>query len=113
MADVIYVNFDEGVKRVMNNAKFYVKMLGKFKTDTNLNDLNAALEAGETEKAREAAHTIKGLAANLALTELFNQSLALETQLKAGAASPEQITTVKNVFDKTLEEVQKVIEANA
>jgi HPt (histidine-containing phosphotransfer) domain-containing protein len=113
MADeVIYVNADEGKKRVMNNAKLYVKLLGKFKTDTRLDDLDAALAAGDMERAQTAAHTLKGVAANLSLTELFKQSLELETQIKAKTVNPGQLETVKTVFTRTLQEVDKVIAQN-
>ena len=109
---VVYVNFDEGVKRVMNNAKFYVKMLGKFMADTSINDLNAALAENDLEKAYSAIHTIKGLAGNLSLTELFDQSLELENQIKTKAVTPEQSEIVKNTYAQTLIEVEKVITQN-
>jgi HPt (histidine-containing phosphotransfer) domain-containing protein len=112
MANAVYVNFDEGVKRVMNNTKLYVKLLTKFRDDTKLGDLEAALSAGEMEKAQASAHTLKGIAANLSLTELFTQTLELETQIKARAPKPEQMGTVKTVFAATLQEVDKVIAAN-
>ena len=113
MADeVVYIDFDDGVKRVMNNSKLYVKLLTKFKTDTRLDDLEAAIAAGELEKARNAIHTIKGVAANLSLAELHKQSLALENQIKAGAAEPAQLDTVRTAFAKTLQEIDKVITEN-
>jgi HPt (histidine-containing phosphotransfer) domain-containing protein len=110
--EVVYVNFDEGVKRVMNNAKLYVKLLTKFKNDTRLDDLEAAVGAGDLEKAQIAAHTIKGTAANLSLSELFKQSLELETQIKAKSVQAGQMETVKAVFTQTLQEVDKVIAQN-
>jgi HPt (histidine-containing phosphotransfer) domain-containing protein len=113
MADVIYVNFDEGVKRVMNNAKLYVKLLAKFKNDTRLDSLEAALAAGDMEKAQVEAHTVKGVAANLSLSGLFDQTLELETQIKARAVDPNQLETVKTVFAATLQEIEKVIAQNA
>jgi HPt (histidine-containing phosphotransfer) domain-containing protein len=113
MADeVIYVNMAEGVKRVMNNTKLYIKLLTKFKNDTKLDDLEAALGTGDMEKAQAAAHTIKGLAANLSLSELWKQSLELETQIKAKAVNPAQMEIVKNAFAQTLQEVDKVITQN-
>jgi HPt (histidine-containing phosphotransfer) domain-containing protein len=113
MADeIVYINFDEGVKRVMNNAKLYVKLLTKFKTDTKLDELDSSLAAGDLEKAQTAAHTIKGVAANLSLAELFKQSLELETQIKAKSVNPAQLETVKAVFAQTLQEVEKVIAQN-
>jgi len=110
--DAVYIDFADGVKRVMNNTKLYVKFLTKFKNETKLDDLEAAVAAGDLEKARNAAHTIKGVAANLSLAELYKQTLALETQIKGGAADPAQLNTVKTAFAKTLQEIDKVITVN-
>jgi HPt (histidine-containing phosphotransfer) domain-containing protein len=113
MADnVIYVNYEEGLKRMMNNAGFYAKMLTKFISDTNLNNLDDALAAGDMEKAKIAAHTLKGVVSNLSLTELYKQTLEIETQIKSGNIDPQQITVVKNVYTKTITEVEKVIAQN-
>ena len=109
MSDVVYINEEEGKKRVMNNGKLYAKLLTKFKTDTNLNDLYAFAEAQDWEKAQGAAHTIKGIAANLSLTELFNQSLDVETQIKGKSLKTESIESLKNCFAETLIQVEKVI----
>jgi len=110
--DAVYVNISEGSARVMNNIKLYVKLLTKFKNDNNLNELEAAIAAGDMARAQGAAHTIKGVAANLALAELFKQCLELETQIKGGAAQPEQLETVKTVFAATLQQIEKVIAEN-
>jgi len=112
MADIVYVDFDGGVKRVMNNAKLYARLLTKFRNDTKLDDLDAALAAGDLETAQAQAHTIKGVAANLSLTELFNQCLALETQIKAKAVDPNQMETVRTVLGATMTEIEKVIAEN-
>jgi len=108
-----YVDFADGVKRVMNNDKLYVKLLTKFRDDTRLNSLEEALAAGDMVKAQDAAHTLKGVAANLSLSELFKQCLELETQIKANAVNPAQIETVKTVFAATFEEINKVISGYA
>lgn len=110
--NVVYVDFTDGVKRVMNNAKLYVRLLTKFKNDTSLSTLESALAAGELEKAQTEAHTIKGVAANLSLTELFKQSLELETQIKAKSVNDGQMEILKNTFAATMTEVEKVITEN-
>jgi len=107
--DVVYINVEEGVKRLMNNTGLYAKLLAKFKDDTRLSELDAALGDGDLEKARTSVHTLKGLAANLALTELHKQSLEIETQIKAGKVNPGQIDIVKNVYTQTIKEIDKVI----
>ena len=109
MADVVYVNVEEALKRVMNNSKLLAKLLKKFKDDRNIIDLEASLAAGDLPKAQINAHTLKGLAANLSLTELYKQVLELETQIKAGSVVPGQLDTVKSVYSETLVEVDKVI----
>jgi len=113
MADgAVYVNVNEGSARVMNNIKLYVRLLTKFRNDNNLNELEAAIAAGDMTKAQNAAHTVKGVAANLALSELFKQCLELETQIKSGAVNPAQLETVKTVFAATLQAIDKVIAEN-
>jgi HPt (histidine-containing phosphotransfer) domain-containing protein len=105
----VYVDFEEGVKRVMNNATLYTRLLGKFKADTNLADLSAHLEAGDLEKAQISAHTLKGLAANLSLTELFQQTLDLETQIKARVIQDGALDILKNAYEETVKKVDEVI----
>ena len=113
MADeVVYVDFNEGIKRVMNNAKLYVKLLTKFKADTNLEGLLLSLAAGDLEKAKGEAHTLKGLAANLSLSELFKQVLELESQIKGNSVDSNLVETVKTVYAATVQEVDKVIAEN-
>jgi HPt (histidine-containing phosphotransfer) domain-containing protein len=111
--DVVYVDFADGLKRMMNNAKFYVKLLTKFNNETKIDDLLAALTEENMEKAQNAAHTVKGVAANLSLTELYRQSLELENQIKARAVDANQIETVKTVFAATMQEINKVIANHA
>jgi HPt (histidine-containing phosphotransfer) domain-containing protein len=110
MADhVVYVNLDEGKNRVMNNLKLYIKLLTKFKTGTTLDNFFAALDAGDYPKAQIEAHTIKGLAANLALSELFKQTLDVEAQVKAGSIEAAARENLKICFADTITEIDKVI----
>ncbi|MCL2196671.1 MAG: Hpt domain-containing protein [Treponema sp.] len=114
MADnIVYINVEEGSRRVMNNLKLFVKLLTKFKDDTNFNSISAFLAEGDMEKAQISVHTLKGLTANLSLTELYKQCVELETQIKARSVNPGQLEIVKTVYDQTLIEVDKVIAQNA
>ena len=113
MSDIVLVNTEDGLKRIMNNTKLYVKLLGKFKEDVNFSTLEASLASGDNEKARTSAHTLKGIAANLSLDELHKQTLEIETQIKAGAINPQQINVVKDIYNQTIKEVDKVIASYA
>ena len=113
MPEVVYIDEEEGKKRVMNNGKLYAKLLTKFKADTNIEDLAVFAGAQDWEKAQGAAHTIKGIAANLSLKELYRQSLDVETQIKGKSLSSESIEGLKACFAETIIAVDKVIEKNA
>ncbi|MCL2721531.1 MAG: Hpt domain-containing protein [Treponema sp.] len=113
MADIIYIDVDEGTKRVMNNSKLYAKLLSKFKDDQSINQINTALAGGDMAIAKDYTHTLKGLAANLSLTELYKHCMELEDQIKAGAAVTDKYSIVKEVYNQTIKEADKVIEQYA
>lgn len=63
-------NVDEGLARCMNNEAFYLKLVDKVLKDKGFEELSAAVEANDPDAAFEAAHKLKGVLANLALTPL-------------------------------------------
>jgi len=109
MVNVVYIDEEEGKKRLMNNGKLYAKILTKFKTDTNLTDLLSCVDAQDWEKAQAAAHTIKGIAANLSLIELSKQALDVETQLKGKSLDSGSLENLKACFAETQIQVDGVI----
>jgi len=110
--DAVYVNCTEGIKRMMNNPKLYVRLLTKFRNDTKLDALEAAFSQGDVEKTKAEVHTLKGLASNLSLMELSSQCLELENRVKNGNMEQGQMETVRAVFDTTLLTIDKVIAEN-
>jgi HPt (histidine-containing phosphotransfer) domain-containing protein len=107
--DKVYVDEAGGIKRLMNNTELYAKLLAKFKNENNLDDLNNCLAAGDLEKARVAAHTIKGTTGNLSLTALYQQSLELETQIKNKSVNQEAADSFNRIFALTMAEIDKVL----
>jgi HPt (histidine-containing phosphotransfer) domain-containing protein len=107
--DRVYVDEADGIKRVMNNVKLYVKLLTKFRNENNLNDLNSSLDSGDLEKAQAAVHTIKGIAANLSFTALFQQALEVETRIKDKAVDQRAVDSLNAIFAETLTEIDKVL----
>jgi HPt (histidine-containing phosphotransfer) domain-containing protein len=107
---VVYINVDDAVKRGMN-GKFFAKLLAKFKT-SNIGLLDETCDfvaAGDYEKAKVSIHTLKGISANLALTELYKQTVELEAQIKNGSANPDTREAVKKCFAETLVHIDEVI----
>ena len=64
-------NTEEGLRRCMNNESFYLRMVRSIPGDPDFQKLYEALDKGELEEAFEAAHHLKGSAANLSLTPLY------------------------------------------
>ena len=113
MADVVYIDQEDGKKRVMNNGKLYARLLGKFRDETALEPVFAALEAGNYEEAQGLAHTIKGITGNLSIKALNEKIVELEVQIKAKSVNPQIIEEIREAFAATLPEVEKVIAENA
>ena len=64
-------NADEGLQRCMNNEAFYLKMVSRFLEDKSFDKLKAEIDNGNLEEAFKAAHALKGVLGNLAITPLY------------------------------------------
>jgi len=107
--NVVYINTEEGLSRLRNNTGLFAKLLRKFLDDTNLKQLEDTVRDGDIENAKIAVHTLKGIAANLSLTELCEQCLKIETLLKAGSVEFEQLDKIRTVQKQTIAEIEKFI----
>ena len=59
---------DEGLARCMGREDFYLKLVRMTCNDGNMAKLQVSVAAGDLDAAFEAAHALKGILANLALT---------------------------------------------
>ncbi|MDR2793869.1 MAG: Hpt domain-containing protein [Treponema sp.] len=109
---VVYVNQQEGLKRVMNNKKLYVRLLTKFRNETNLSELLGAVAAKDCDKAEETAHTLKGLCGNLSLTALYEKVTALDAQLKNKIIDTDAVDDIAACFNETQKAIDGVLAAN-
>lgn len=64
-------NVDEALERCLNNEAFYLRLTDMTLQDPNFDRLKDAVGSGDLDKAFEAAHALKGVLANLALTPLL------------------------------------------
>lgn len=64
-------NVDEGLARCMNNEEFYLRLVGLVKNEAGFDTLEQAIANNQLKEAFEAAHSLKGVLANLAITPLF------------------------------------------
>ena len=119
-------NLDDFFKTVGSEAKTVLdrlggsemlvrKFLGKFKDDKSFSELTAALEAGDIDTAFRAAHTMKGVCANLGLDSLFKLSSEVTEILRPKAEgaieeAKKKMPELKKEYERVLEELKKLAE---
>ncbi|MDR0556914.1 MAG: Hpt domain-containing protein [Treponema sp.] len=108
----VYVNQEEGLKRVRNNKKLYITLLTKFKNETNLTELLSCIAEKNYEKAEASAHTLKGLSGNLSLTALCEKATELDAQLKNQTIDADAVAGITACFNETQKAIDEVLAAN-
>ena len=77
------VDTKEGLTRCMNNQTFYFKMLKMGLNNDQFEKLQSALAANNIDEAFEAAHALKGVLGNLALTPIYKPLAEMTEMLRA------------------------------
>ena len=83
----------------------------KFLEDKSFEALCAEMEAGNREAAFRAAHTLKGVCANLSFTRLLHSAAELTEVLRAEsdaipAAAPDLLETVRHDYQTTVSAIR-------
>ncbi len=99
------VNVDEGMKRFMNNADLYEKMLGRFLDTVKQSDVMSFIEAGNLEEAVSKAHNLKGVTGNLSITPLYKGYSEIVALLREGKPDDARV-----VLENLLPVQEKIIE---
>ena len=76
------MDVDATVARFGGNESLMMRFLTGFPNDKNMQTLRVAMELGDREALKTAAHTLKGLTGNLGLTPLFEASTELMNTLR-------------------------------
>lgn len=84
--EALGVDRQEVMARFMNNEGFYTRILKKFLEDQSYGQLKNAFNTGSTEEAFRAAHTLKGVSANLGLHNIYALSSEITEQYRHGDA---------------------------
>jgi len=87
--DVPGISVHQALSRLDKNETLYLALLEKFKQNYAHadRDLNALIEQGQHEDARRLAHSIKGVAGNIGITELQTAASSLETAFRDKVSS--------------------------
>lgn len=107
-----------GLQRLQGNRKLYRKLLMNFSTDYAgvTKDIQTALDAGDLDQAHQLVHSLKGVAGNLAATDLHAATLKMEQAVKGDEnrerASRDslnlKLSELQSTLNSTLEAVQSL-----
>ena len=90
---------DNGLSRCMGNEAFYFKLIGKVIDDSNFKILEDSVAAKDLDKAFEAAHSLKGVLGNLALTPIY-EPVCEVTELLRAKQDVDYSEYLKKISDK-------------
>ena len=87
------------------SEKLVRKFVGKYPADPSYAQLNTAIEEGDWQMAFRAAHTLKGVAANLGMEELRQAASDLTENLRGGKplSDPALLERVRTCHKKVVE----------
>ena len=95
----------EGLGRCFGNEEFYLKLVRAVPDETSFDALRSALDQGDKKAAFDAAHALKGVLSNLALTPLSEPAVEITENLRA-----EKDMDYEPLMAKLMEERQKLKE---
>ena len=87
-------SLDEVLERLRLESRI-VKYLGLFLSDPSFNELKDAFAKNDAQTAFRAAHTLKGVAANLGLNKLSASSSELTEDLRPGVFTDKSQTLLE------------------
>lgn len=99
--------YDDALKRLMRES-FMVHFLREFTADPSMSQLNAAMGAEDYKQAFAAAHTLKGVTANLSLVSL-NQSAVEITEMLRNSTDIEGAKDMLPIVQKNYDAVIEAI----
>lgn len=105
------------VKKRLPSVNLVKKFITKFLDDSSFSELCLAMEEGNREKAFHAAHTLKGVSANLGLNQLLSTVTLLTEQLRTETADiPDEAylfcEDVKQAYELTVHAIQTFLDSD-
>lgn len=103
------VNYDAGVKRFMNKEQIYLKFLKRIEEDENMRTLRQKIDEKDAEGAFAAAHTLKGVCANLSLDGMNAVVNPMVEILRGGSFDnvEEMMEEVENVYSGIVKAIRE------
>ncbi len=111
--ELVGFDVEKGLTRLAGNRKLYVKLLRDFARnhagDAEL--IQSVLKRGDVGEARMRAHTLKGIAGNLAAQEVYEASAEMEARLTQDDDQCRTCPNTANLFSSLDEALGRAVEA--
>ena len=107
-----YIDVKGGLARLMNNPKFYARMLKTYLASMNMDyydEMAKYLAAGEFETAREKIHAFKGTSSNLSIAKNYDISRDLEAIAKEHGDYAAKLEELRVSMEATIPEINRLI----
>ena len=106
------INQADGLKRVVGNKRLYRDLLALFaaKQDDAAARISAALESGDLKLAERIAHTVKGVAGNLGIGQVFTAAEKLEGAIRgADVVEPALLEEFTLVLSRQVQAIRQAM----
>ncbi|MDR2523242.1 MAG: Hpt domain-containing protein [Synergistaceae bacterium] len=98
-----YVDTVKALERIRGNAKLFKMLLTHFlDTRGQVDQLKQEISANDRQAAAKSVHAIKGVAANLSMTALYELCPPFEVLLKTDEDAAELMAAFQETYEKTL-----------
>ena len=103
LPEIAGVNLADGLKRVAGNRRLYRDLLRQFaeKQGDAAAQISTALESGDKGLAERTAHTVKGVAGNIGITEVQSAAQKVEKAIREGQDSVPALLSEFAILMKT------------
>lgn len=104
------VEVDKTISRFMDNSEIYITFLKRYPDEDRITPVKDAVSEMNFEKLSQTAHKLKGVSANLGMTELSEAAHRLELQAKE--QSDKNIGENLELTEKLYGEICRIIKEN-
>ena len=113
ISDIKGLDVKKGLALVANNKMIYTRLLNSYIKNALCDQLIEAINNGDTADISQKAHSLKGVAGNMHMGELYELSQKIEGDAKDGAAisaSDEIVARLIEANKQVLESINMMIE---
>ncbi|MCL2059552.1 MAG: Hpt domain-containing protein [Oscillospiraceae bacterium] len=110
--DIKGLDVKKGLSIVANNKKVYERLLKSFVGNAFCDQLVEAILSGDSDQIRQKAHSLKGVAGNMHMDDLFELSRSIEAGVKDGqplSGADDLVSKIKDANKQTMDSINMLL----